>query len=186
MATKTVTSWKSKKVYPILAPENFDYQEIGETIASEPDRLAGRTVNVSLGELMGDRGKNYMNLVFEVTDAKGDKAHTKFKRYFIPSGYLRSKVRKRTAKIDYSADLSFGERRLKVKIMVLSRHRASNVQEAEIKARINGILAEHGGVEADKFVQQILFGKLGTEIYKRIKSICPIMRVEVYEIEMLN
>jgi small subunit ribosomal protein S3Ae len=186
MATKTVTTWKSKKAYPILAPENFEYHEIGETIASDPGRLKGRTVNVSLGELMGDRGKNYMNLVFEVFDVRGDKAYTKFKKFFIPVGYLRSKVRKRTMKIDYMRTVTFGEKKLRVKIMVLSRHRVSSIQETDIKKRMSEVLAEHSAVEADKFIQQTLFGKLGTDIYKRIKSICPIMRVEVYGMEMKN
>ena len=186
MAAKTVTSWKSKKIYAIVAPENFDYQEVGETLASEPDKLIGRTVNISLGELMGDRSKNYMNLLFEVSEVKGDKAHTKFKKFFIPEGYLRSKVRKRTDKIDYQKDIGFGEKKVRVKIMVLSRHRISDVQQVEIKKRIATVLSEHSNVEADKFVQQTLFGKLGTEIYKRIKTVCPILRVEVYEIGILK
>jgi small subunit ribosomal protein S3Ae len=186
MAAKTVTSWKNKKIYTITAPDNFDYQEVGETLASEPDKLIGRTINISLGELMGDRSKNYMNLVFEVADVKGDKAHTKFKKFFIPEGYLRSKVRKRTQKIDYMKDILFGERKVRVKIMVLSRHRISDVQETQIKERIAAVLSEHSNIEADKFVQQTLFGKLGTEIYKRIKTVCPIMRVEVYEIDILK
>jgi ribosomal protein S3AE len=126
-----------------------------------------------------------MNLIFVVQEVKGDKAHTGFKKFFIPVGYLRSKVRKRTIKIDYIKDIAFGEKRLKIKIMVLSRHKVSDVQESDIKARINTILAEHATVEADKFIQQTLFGKLGTDIYKRIKSVCPIMRVEVYGIEVV-
>jgi small subunit ribosomal protein S3Ae len=184
MAKKTVTSWKSKKAYQIVAPENFEYHEIGETVASEPDKLKGRTVNIALGELMNDRGKNYMNLVFEVDEIKGDKAHTKFKEFFIPEGYLRSKVRKRTVKVDFARTIRFGERKLTVNIMVLSRHKISQVQETEIKAKMNAILDEHAKVELDKFVQQTLFGKLGTEIYKNIKTICPIMRVEVYGIQV--
>jgi small subunit ribosomal protein S3Ae len=185
MATKTITTWKGKKVYQIVAPENFDYKEIGETVASDPDRLKGRTVNSSLGELMEDRGKNYMNLVFEIFDVKGDKAHTKFKRYFIPTGYLRSKVRKRTFKLDYRKDIDFGSRKLNVRIMVLSRHKVSQEQSSEIKAKMAQVLAEHSNVDADKFIQQTLFGKLGTDIYKRIKTVCPIMRVEVYGINTI-
>jgi small subunit ribosomal protein S3Ae len=183
MAAKTVTTWKSKKVYQIVAPENFEYREIGETVAADPQMLKGRSVNISLGELLDDRGKNYMNLVFEVTEVKGEKAHTKFKRYFIPVGYLRSKVRKRTFKIDYRKGLTFGERKLSIKIMVLSRHKVSQVQISEIKEKMAQVLEEHLNVDADKFIQQTLFGKLGTDIYKRIKAVCPIMRVEVYGIE---
>jgi small subunit ribosomal protein S3Ae len=185
MASKTVTTWKSKNVYQILAPENFDSREIGTTVADSPEKLKGRTVNVSLGELLEDRGKNYMNIIFEVFDVRGEKALTKFKRYFIPTGYLRSKVRKRTYKIDFRKDLNFGERKLNVRIMVLSRHKMSAEQVIEIKVKMSQVLAEHANVDADKFIQQTLFGKLGTDVYKRIKQVCPIMRVEVYEINNL-
>jgi len=184
MATKTVTTWKSKKFYQIVAPENFECRELGDTFASEPESLNGRTVNVSLGELLDDRGKNYMNILFEIFDVKGDKAHTRFKEFFIPVGYLRSKVRKRTYKIDYRKSLNFSDRKLSVKIMVLTRHKVSKEQTVEIKAKMASVLAEHGKEDADKFIQQTLFGKLGTDIYKRIKQICPIMRVEVYGINV--
>ncbi|MFH1055262.1 MAG: hypothetical protein V1744_04110 [Candidatus Altiarchaeota archaeon] len=184
MASKTVTSWKNKKIYTILSPESFEYQEVGETLASDPALLKGRTVNVSLGELMSDRSKNYMNLVFEITEVKGDKANTRLKRFFIPVGYLRSKVRKRTTKIDYLKDFISDGKKMRVKIMVLSRHNVSAVQKAEIKASLQTVLDEHISAGVDKFVQGTLFGKLGTDIYKRIKAICPIMRVEVYEMEL--
>jgi small subunit ribosomal protein S3Ae len=142
MAKKTVTSWKSKKVYPVLAPENFDYREIGDTVSAAPEKLAGRTIYVSLGELLNDRSKNYLNMVFEVHGVKDGKAHTKFKKFFIPTGYLRSKVRKRTRKIDYLKDITVGGARMRVKIMVLSHHKISVVQRNDIKARMTQILRQ--------------------------------------------
>ena len=186
MAKKTVTSWKSKKFYSILAPDNFDNQEIGDTIASDPGKLKGRTVYTSLGALTNDRGKNYMNLVFEVYEVKGDVAHTRFKKFFIPVGYLRSKVRKRTTKIDYLTDIVVGGEKVRVKIMVLSRHKISYVQEGDIKSRMAKSLEKHTSSKPEKLLQHALFGKLGTEIYKEIKTVCPIMRVEVYQIEVMH
>ena len=184
MAKKTVTSWKSKKIYPILAPENFEYKEIGKTISSDEGLLKGRTVIASLGDLTNERAKNYMNLIFEIVDVKGDKAQTRLKKFFIPTGYLRSKVRKRTTKIDYLQDLHIDGKKLRVKLMVLSRYKVSEAQEAQIKAGIKAVIDDYVQLGADKFVQQTLFGKLGTDIYKRIKPICPVTRVEVYEIEL--
>jgi len=186
MAKKTVTSWKGKKVYPVLAPENFEFKEVGETLASEPEKTKGRTVNVSLGELLGDRSKNYLNLVFEVEEVKGGKAYTRFKEFFIPIGYLRSKVRKRTTKIDYLRDLDVGGEKMRIEVMVLSHHKFSVVQKEEIKARMAEVITEHSSGKPEKLIQNTLFGKLGTEIYKRIKAICPVTRVEVYHLKMLR
>jgi len=186
MAKKTVTPWKSKKVYLIIAPEIFDHQEIGETLTSDPEKLKGRTVCVSLGELVDDRSKNYLNMVFDIHEVNGDKAHTRFKKFFIPSGYLRSKVRKRTTKVDYLSDITVGGNKMRVKIMVLSHHNISVVQKTDIKAKIAEVVGEYTSGKPEKLIQQTLFGKLGTEIYKKIKTICPIMRVEVYHLEMMG
>ena len=186
MAQKTVTSWKNKKVFQIVAPENFDSQEIGETVASDTSLLAGRTINVSLGELTNDRSKNYMNIIFEVFEVNGNKVQTRFKRFFIPTGFLRSKVRKRTTKIDFQRQFNIDDKKVKAKIMALSRYKVSEVQRAQIKAGIRGVIDEHMRLGLEKFVQEALFGKLGTDIYKRIKSTCPILRVEVYSIEVLR
>lgn len=186
MGKKTVSSWKSKKSFTIVAPENFDSQKIGDTFAGDPEALKGRSVNTTLGGLTGDRGKNYLNLVFEVHEVKGDTAHTRFKKFFIPTGYLRSKVRKRTTKIDYVTTITVGGERMRVRIMVLSRHSISDVQKTNIKERMTEILESHTKDKKDKLIQHVLYGKLGTEIYKEIRTICPIMRVEVYQVQMMR
>jgi small subunit ribosomal protein S3Ae len=186
MAAKSVTSWKSKKVYHIISPENFEAKEVGTTLATDPSKLIGRTVKMSLGELMKDRSKNYMNMVFEISEVKGDKAHTRFKKFFIPVGYLRSKVRKKTFKLDFSQEIAFEGTRLNIKVMVLSRHSVSKEQQSQIKRIMVKCLEEDEETDAEKFIQQTLFGKVGTDIYKNIKTVCPIMRVEVYGIERIE
>ena len=133
-----------------------------------------------------ERSKNYLNLVFEVFDVKSDKAHTRFKKFFIPVGYLRSKVRKRTKKIDYIGDIDVGGQKIRMKIMVLSRYNISDIQKRQIKDYIAESLSEHGESSLDKFVQQTLYGKVGTEIYKKIKLVCPVMRVEVHNIQVVK
>ncbi|MCX6695750.1 MAG: hypothetical protein NTU61_05595, partial [Candidatus Altiarchaeota archaeon] len=140
MAKKTVSTWKQKKLYTILAPENFDSQEIGHTIASEPEKIIGRTVKISLDELTKDRSKQYLIVVFEASDVKGDKVHTKFKKFYISEGYLKSKVRKGSSKVDYMTESSFGGVEVKLKMMILSRHRITTPQRKQILGDVNNIL----------------------------------------------
>lgn len=182
---RTVSSWKDKKFYTVLAPEAFDKKEVGDTLASDPEMLKGRTVNTSLGEITGDRSKNYMNLVFEIADVKAQNALTTFKKFFIPTGFLRSKVRKRTSKIDYLKDVSFADAKLRVKIMVLSRNSLSDIQKTNIKEHIDKILESHIGDSHDKILEMTLYGKLGTAIYKDVKTVTPVNRVEVHHLEVL-
>jgi small subunit ribosomal protein S3Ae len=186
MASKKAAGWKEKKLYALIAPENFESQEIGTTVSSTPDNLVGRAFNVTLGELIKDRSKNYMNLVFEISDVNGDRANTRFKNFFIPTGYLRSKVRKKTKKIDYSSEVRLNDVRVDVKLMVLSRHKVSEEQRSEIKALLKEFFGELEKDSLNDFLHKVFFGKLGTEVYKKTKTVCPIMRVEIYRIEALR
>lgn len=182
---KKVAGWKEKKVYTVLAPENFDSQEIGTSVADDPQKLIGRTLNVTVGELMNERSKNYLNMIFEIADVKGDKAYTRFKSFFIPTGYLRSKVRKKTKKIDVKTTIDLSNCKVYINLMVLSRYKVSEVQRADIKKLVAELMLEYKVVTLEDFLHKVLFGKLGTDIYKKTKVVCPIMRVELYKIEAL-
>jgi len=181
---KTVSAWKQKKLYTIVTPENFDSQEIGHTIASDPSQVAGRTINISLEELTKDRTKQYLTLVFELIGVAGDRVNTKFKRFYVSEGYLKSKVRKGSTKLDYMTSLNVGGATVKLKMMVLSRGRITIPQRKQIISTIVDILSRHKGNSLDQFLQSMVFGKFSTEIYKTIKAVCPISRVEIYELEV--
>lgn len=182
---KSVSTWKKKNVYSIIAPENFDSQEMGTTVASDPALMTGRTVKTSLADLIGDRRKQHLNLTFEVTRVEKDKAYTRFKHFFIPTGYLRYKVRKGNTKVDLVRDMKFGGEDLRMKVMVLSRYRVSDSKKKELVQITEKILKKHTGNKPEKILQLTLFGKLGTEIYKACRKIVPISRVEVYQIKRL-
>jgi len=68
---------QGKRWYTVLAPEQFDRTEIGETLAAEPDDVVGRTVETTLGELTNDQGQNNTKLTFKITDVGSDSAYTR-------------------------------------------------------------------------------------------------------------
>jgi small subunit ribosomal protein S3Ae len=187
MAKKTarISSWKSKRFYTILAPEKFELKEIGTTLTSDPKSLAGRTVDVSLADLTKDRSKQHIKLVFEVHDVKGDKAYTRFKRFEIPVGYMRSKVRKGATKIDYLDTLALADAKVMVRVSVLSSRKISSTKVRDLNLEVRKILEKQGKGKLDEFVQQVIFGKVGTEIYRKLKKITPLSRVEVWEVRRL-
>jgi len=181
---KSISSWKQKKSYSIVAPESFNSQPLGQTLAADVKSLVGRTATVSAKELTNDKTKQQFDLTFVVTDVSGDVAKTKFKKFSISSGYLRSKVRKRMTKIDYISNFTFGGEKAKVKVMVAAGRQASSQQKKQIASKITAILDAHKENKIDDVVQMIIFGKLGTEIFHSIKNICQIHRVELQEIRM--
>ncbi|MDD5111844.1 MAG: hypothetical protein PHG85_04820 [Candidatus Altiarchaeota archaeon] len=186
MAKVKLTGWKQKRPYIIQAPEKFDYHELGTTISSDPKLLIGRTISMSLADLTSDRAKQHLLVVFEVIEVAGDKAKTKFKRFGIQAGYLKSKIRKGMSKIDYQSDLIIADATLRIKIIVLTSQHLTTPKRKDIASSIGRVLAKYKEATLDEFVQQVLFGKIGHDIYKKVKKICPVGRVEVFEIKKIS
>lgn len=182
---KEITSWKQKTTYKLIAPENFESVEVGTTLASDPKTLLGRLVEVSLKDLTDDRSKQHLKVVLEVADVKDDRALTKFKKFVASQGYLHSRVRKGTSKIDYIGRLELTDAKVRIKIMAVTHKVISSSQKKEILARIRKTVEGYKNASLNEFVQATLFGRLGTEIYHNSKSICPISRVEVEEVKAL-
>ena len=182
---KKISSWKQKKAFNVVSPESFNDQFLGVTLADEPKNIIGRTITVSAKDLTDDRTKQQFNLTFEITDVQDDVAKTKFKKFGVAQGYLRSKIRKRTTKIDYISDAVFSGVKTRVKIMVLGGKRVSREQRKQIMSKIKAILDSHKDNKVDDIVQMVVFGKLGTEIYHNIKTINMIHRVELQEIRVI-
>jgi len=185
MAKKSLTGWKQKRTYVIQAPEKFDYQEVGSTIASDPKLLVGRTINVSLSDLTGDRSKQHLVVAFEINEVAGDRAKTAFKRFGVNSGYIKSKIRKGMNKIDYLGDFTLSDASLRVKVTVITSKSLTSPKRKDIVSCITKVLSKYKKVRLDEFVQQVLFGKVGTDIYRKVKKITPINRVEVFEIKKI-
>ncbi len=184
-AKKSIDSWKQKKKYSIIAPESFDSKVVGATLASDPSSLVGRTISVSVKDFMEARSKQHMMIKFKVNEVKDDKAFTQFKSFEMILGYLKSKIRKGSAKVDYIKDFTFSDNKARIKITIIASKNITAQQRKEITSRITKIFENYGQSKLDQIIQLALVGKLGTEIYHAIKGVCQIHRVELYHITAL-
>ncbi len=183
---KKISSWKQKSTYTIVAPENFGLHEMGETMAKDPQSLTGRTIDVSLRDLAGDKTKQHLKLIFEITGVSANKANTKFKAFNVNYGYLRSKVRKGSSKIDYINRVELdSDKKVQIKIVTVTHGMVNTSRGKEMRSKIDEILDKYKNAKLDDFVQSALFGKLGTEIYREIKKIAPVRRVEIEQVKVL-
>lgn len=172
-------------MYIITAPENFDSRELGTTLSSEPKKLLGRRIDVSLKDLTDDRSKQHLKIIFEINELKGNKALTQFKVFQANQGYIHSKVRKGMSKIDYAGDIELDDSKIKIKVMAVTHRNIKTSQKKEILSKITETLEGYKKVKLNDFLQATLFGKLGTEIYHNTKSVCPIRRVEIEKVRVV-
>ena len=89
---------QAKRWYTVLAPEQFDRAELGETPAAEPEQAIGRTIETTLGDIAED-GENNIKLTFKINDVGSDSAYTEFARHELTRDYKRSLVRRGSSKV---------------------------------------------------------------------------------------
>jgi small subunit ribosomal protein S3Ae len=182
MSERSVSRRKQqKRWYTLLAPEQFDRAELGETPADEPDQVLGRTVETTLGDLKNDASENNTKLTFRVTEVASDTAYTGFVKHELTRDYLRSLVRRGSSKIEaYVTVLTADDYRVQIQPVAFTTKSADESQEKAIRRRMIDLVRETGRDRtfAD-LVDSVVEGRLSSAIYNECKTIYPLRRVEV-------
>jgi len=187
MSERSVSKQKrGKRWYTILAPEQFDRAEIGKTVADEVEKVYGRTIETTLGEITGDQGANNTKLTFKITDVGSDTAYTEFVEHELTRDYLRSLVRRGASKVAANVTLlTTDSYRLQVQPVAFTTKRADRSQEEAIR-RVMVDIVESAAEERtfDEFVGSVVEGRLSSAIYGEAKTIYPLRRVEVQKLSL--
>lgn len=186
MAVTKTEGWKAKQWYNLVAPEMFGKANIGETVADVPEKLVGRVIEVTLGELTNDLSKQNIKLLLKVDSVGGDSAYTKFTGHQLTQDYLRSLVKRSTSNIETNISVSTKDGytiRVKPSCYTIKRARANQVKA--IRAVMNTvIISKAKEMDLEQFVQEVVTGKLSASIYHDVKPIYPLRRVEVRKTEI--
>lgn len=184
---RKVDTWKTKRWFDIYAPKMFNEIRIGETVASDPDRLIGRVVEVTLKDLTGDFTKQYIKLRFQINEVKGDKAYTKFKGLLLSREYMRSQIRRKTTRVEgiFDAVTKSGEK-LRVRTIAIARGRSQTSQERAIrKAMVEVVKKRIENSTLEEFIEQVLNGSISKEMHEVAHKICPLKNVDIRKIKVL-
>jgi len=172
---------QEKRWYDVLAPEMFDRAELGETPADEPEKVQGRTIETTLGDLRDEGGENNVKLRFRVTDVSSDAAYTEFERHELARDYLRSLVRRGSSKIEAVLTVrTADDHRVEVQPVAFTTKRADHSQKRAIRETMTDIVEETAAEHTfEEFLDSIVEGRLSSTIYGEAKTIYPLRRVEI-------
>lgn len=179
-------TWRSKKWYTITTPEAFDRVEIGETLADDPDKLVGRVMETTLGDIISDFSKQNIKLKFRINGVAGDTATTKFLGHELTRDYMRSLVKRRTSKIDANIKVTTKDGyTIRVKPSAFTIKRAQSSQIKAIRNLMHEIVTTKAKeMDFANFIEDAVAGKLASEIYREAKNIYPMRRVEIVKTEV--
>jgi small subunit ribosomal protein S3Ae len=182
MSERSVSRAKQeKRWYTVLAPEQFDRKELGETPADEPEKVYDRTIETTLGELTDNASENNTKLTFKVTDVGSDAAYTEFKEHSLTRDYLRSLVRRGASKIEaYVTVLTTDDYRVQIQPVAFTTKKADASQEKAIREQMVRMIEEAAAERTfEELIDSIVEGRLSSAIYGEAKTIYPLRRVEI-------
>ncbi len=172
----------------IIAPSFFGNIELGSVPAEEEEKLIGRVVEATLYDITGDFSHMYMKLFFQVNEVDGKTAKTQFKGHEYSRDFLRSLVRRRTTKVDGLFNLTTKDGyKLRIAVSALTLSRIKTSQEKIIRNLMDRIVKEKAAaLTVDQFVQEMVLGKIASDIYNEAKKVAPLRHVGIRKSKLVS
>ena len=179
--------WRGKDWYTVTSPPYFGHTELGAIPTDDPDKLVGRVMDATLYDLTNDFAHQYLKMYFQVLKVEGKTAHTVFKGHEYSRDYLRSLVRRRTTRVDQILDVTTKDGyKLRVAVCAFTLARIKTTQERAIRAIMKRIVEEKAAMLTfDQFVQEMVLGKIASDVYNEAKKIAPLRHVGIRKSRLL-
>ncbi|PIU21197.1 MAG: 30S ribosomal protein S3ae [Candidatus Diapherotrites archaeon CG08_land_8_20_14_0_20_34_12] len=183
-----VDKWKRKIWFTILAPKSFDLREIGETPAVKDVNLINRVILINLGMITGQKNFKHIIMLFKVNSVKGTNAYTDIEGHKINPGYIHRLVSRRKSKISDTLTVETADnKKVKVSALTLTGVKVERNKETRIRKLMKEAIIEKAKHCAyDNFVQEMVFGNLASDIFKKVKDLAPIKRIEITKSKILT
>jgi small subunit ribosomal protein S3Ae len=180
--------WRSKSWYTVLAPTYFGSVELGAIPADEPEKLIGRIIDSTLYEVTNDFAHQYLKMYFQITEIDGKTAKTTFKGHEYSRDYLRSLVRRRTTKVGGLFNITTKDGyKVRVAVSAFSLSRIRTSQEKGIRVIMDKIIKEKAStLTLDQFAQEMVLGKIASDIYNEAKKIAPLRHIGITKSKLVT
>jgi small subunit ribosomal protein S3Ae len=171
----------------VVAPSFFGNVELGAIPAQEPEQLIGRVVEATLYDITADFSHHYLKMSFQINEIDQKTAKTLFKGHEYSRDYLRSLVRRRTTKVDSLINLTTKDGyKLRIAVSALTLSRIKTSQEKIIRKIMEKIIHEKANaLSLDQFVQEMVLGKIASDIYNQSKEVAPLRHVGIRKSKLL-
>ena len=179
--------WRGKGWFMVVAPSFFGNVELGAIPAEDPKQLIGRVVEATLYDITSDFSHHYLKMFFQVSELDGKTAKTLFKGHEYSRDFLRSLVRRRTTKVDSLINLKTKDGyKLRIAVSALTLSRIKTSQEKIIRKLMDTTIHEKAAaLSLDQFVQEMVLGKIASDIYNQAKEVAPLRHVGIRKSKLI-
>jgi len=187
MAATKKPKAKVKEWYSIISPKIFGEVEVGKTLSSDPEKLVGRRIKISLLELTNNYNKFYVKFIFRIKRVEGTKAYADFDGSEVMQDYISRMILRRVRRIDTVQDLRTKDGiNIRIKgLAIISRRIKSSIM-GRIRNQIRDMMKDEvENSNFDDFVENIISDELKGRILRTTRQTYPVRNFEIRKTELL-
>ncbi|PSN86736.1 hypothetical protein B9Q11_03345 [Candidatus Marsarchaeota G2 archaeon ECH_B_SAG-F08] len=183
MSSKVQKVWIS-----VSAPPNFNQAPLPKILASSPEAVLNRRVTVSLSDITGDIRQAHVFVKFRIIEVTDNTAKTRFDQLELAREFVRGMARRGTTKTEVITDVfTKDDAHLRIFIVAISKGRLHRSKRTAIRKVAGEILINKAtNLLFDQFTQELVFGKMTSEIFAAARKIANISTLEVRKVKVLR
>ena len=184
-----IDKWKKKKQYRLICPKQFGNVEFGETVATKPEQLIGRTVKINLGVLTNQISQKHIEAKLRIVKVEGSNAQTEFAGFRVKTEYLRRLFRRRTSKVEVISTFETKDKqKVKIDAVCVTYGKQEVSKTKVIRKELFGFLEKSAKENSlEKLFELVLdHKKFFADLITKVKKITPINTIEVSKMVVVN
>jgi small subunit ribosomal protein S3Ae len=177
-----------KEWYDVYSPPYFGERIVAGIPCVTPAALLGRVVETTLYDITDDFAHQSIKLYFLVVNTKDHRAETILKSHEYATDYLRSLVRRGSTRMDGIFNATTKDQfSVRISIVAFTRDRIKASQEHGVRQLMRQVVDEKAAaLNYEQLSQEIVLGKLGSDIYNLAKKIAPLRHVGVRKSKVVS
>ena len=185
---KAIDTWKTKQWFSLVAPKLFNEAEVAQVPAQDPQHLLNRIIELPLKEITKELAHMYINVKLRVEDVRGKNAYTKFIGHALAREHVQALGRRNRSMLYLVLSTKSADGvEFSVKALVVTNGKASAAQRQSLRQTLREYLSQKiAKQDFGKFIQEVLYGKVSSELNGVLKKIYPIKRVELYKTQLVE
>lgn len=178
---------KRKKWHAILASNEFNNIQIGETLASEASELVGRTVDINLMVLTNDPKKQSYSVLFIVRSVNNENGVSDLIKYHMSTSHVRRLVRKGIKKVEDSFVVQTKDNvKYQIKPFVILRFKTQKSVATSIRKTAREHLTNlFKDMESKDIFLSVIANKVQMDLKSILRKIYPVNICEIRILEKL-
>ncbi len=185
---KAIDTWKTKQWFSLVAPKLFNEAEVAQVPAQDPQHLLNRIIELPLKEITKELAHMYINVKLRVEEVRGKNAYTKFIGHALAREHVQALGRRNRSMLYLVLSTKSADGvEFSVKALIVTNGKASAAQRQSLRQTLREYLSQKiAKQDFGKFIQEVLYGKVSSELNGVLKKIYPIKRVELYKTQLVE